>query len=141
MPETKLLSTLRSLSEGGVHFILVGGLAAVVQGAPIQTYDVDLVYSRDLPNRERLLKVLQSLDAFFRIQPERRLRPADSHLAGGGHLNLITRYGPLDLLGTIGQDLGFENLLTHSAEMTFHCQRGGGRTAAVLRLGRGGLQQ
>ena len=117
MPETKLLSTLRSLSEGGVHFILVGGLAAVVQGAPIQTYDVDLVYSRDLPNRERLLKVLQSLDAFFRIQPERRLRPADSHLAGGGHLNLITRYGPLDLLGTIGQDLGFENLLTHSAEM------------------------
>jgi hypothetical protein len=117
MPETRLLSTLRSLSEGGVHVILVGGLAAVVQGAPIQTYDVDRVYSRDLPNRERLLKVLRFLDAFFRIQPERRLRPEDSHLASGGHLNFITRYGPLDLLGSIGQNLGFEDLLIHSAEM------------------------
>ncbi|MGA7415462.1 MAG: hypothetical protein WBW33_33635, partial [Bryobacteraceae bacterium] len=71
-------------------------MAAVLQGAPIQTYDVDLVYSLDPANRERLLKVLESLDAIFRMQPERRLRPAESHLAGGGHLNLITRYGPLD---------------------------------------------
>lgn len=117
MPETKILKTLRTLSEGEVQFILVGGLAAVLHGAPIHTYDVDLVYSRDLPNRERLLKVLHSLGAFFRIQPERRLRPAESHLAGGGHLNLITQYGPLDLLGTIGRNLGFEDLLPHSAEM------------------------
>ena len=118
MPETKLLSTLRSLSEGGVQFILVGGLAAVLQGAPIQTYDIDLVYSKDPANRERLLIVLQLLDAFFRIHPERRLQPAESHLAGGGHLNLLTRYGPLDLLGTIGRNLGFDDLLSHSAEMS-----------------------
>ena len=117
MPETKLLSTLRSLSEGEVQFILVGGLAAVLQGAPIQTYDVDLVYLRDPANTERLLKVLQSIDALFRVQPERRLRPNASHLAGGGHLNLLTRYGPLDLLGTVDQGLGFDDLLPHSVEM------------------------
>ncbi len=118
MPETKLLATLRSLSEGRVRFILVGGLAAVLQGAPVQTYDVALVYTRDAANRERLLTVLQSLDAFFRIQPEGRLRPAESHLAGGGPLNLLTRYGGLDLLGTIGNKLGFDDLLPHSAEMS-----------------------
>src|SRR5271157_5509357 len=118
MQETRLFSTLRSLSEGGVQFILVGGLAAVLHGAPIQTYDIDLVYSQEPGNRERLLAVLQSLDALFRIQPERRLRPAASHLAGGGHLNLLTRYGPLDLLGTIGRNLGFDDLLSHSAEMS-----------------------
>lgn len=39
------------------------------QGAPIQTYDIDLVYSREPANGERLVNVLQSLDAFFRIQP------------------------------------------------------------------------
>jgi hypothetical protein len=32
-------------------------------------------------------------------------------------LNLITRYGPLDLLGTIGHNLGYEDLMAHSAEM------------------------
>ena len=50
MPEGKLLATLRSLRESQVEFILVGGLAAVLNGAPIQTYDVDLVYSREPAN-------------------------------------------------------------------------------------------
>jgi hypothetical protein len=48
---------------------------------------------------------------------ERRLKPNASHLASAGHLNLITRYGPLDLLGTIGSDLGYRELLPHSVEL------------------------
>lgn len=117
MPEGNLLATLRALRENQVEFILVGGLAAVLNGAPIQTYDVDLVYSREPANIERLLAVLALMDAIFRIQPERRLRPTASHLAASGHLNLLTRYGPLDLLATIGQDLAYDDLLSHSAEM------------------------
>ena len=34
-----------------------------------------------------------------------------------GHQNLITKYGPLDLLGTIGADLGYEELIPRSTEM------------------------
>jgi hypothetical protein len=68
-------------------------------------------------NIDRILAVLQSLDAVFRMQPERRLRPNRSHLAGGGHLNLLTRLGPLDLIGTIGQNLGFEELLPRAQQM------------------------
>ncbi len=117
MHASKLFATLQNLQENGVEFILVGGLAAVLNGAPIQTYDVDLVYSLEPANIERLLPVLQSMDAIFRIQPERRLTPTGGHLAGGGHLNLLTRYGPVDLLGTIGQGLGYRDLLSHSAEM------------------------
>jgi predicted nucleotidyltransferase len=117
MQETKLIATLRSFAETEIQFILVGGLAAVLNGAPIQTYDIDLVYSREPGNVDRLLSVLQSLEAIFRIQPERRLRPARSHLSGGGHLNLLTRYGPLDLLATVGQGLSFSDLLPHSTEM------------------------
>jgi hypothetical protein len=117
MPEGKLIATLRALHDGGVDFILVGGLAAVLNGAPVDTFDTDVVHSRDVSNIERLLPVLESLDAVFRIQPERRLRPNASHLASAGHLNLITRYGPLDLLGTIGRNLGYEDLMAHSAEM------------------------
>jgi len=117
MPEGKLIATLRALYDGGIDFILVGGLAAVLNGAPVDTFDTDVVHSRDVSNIERLLPVLESLDAVFRIQPERRLRPNASHLASAGHLNLITRYGPLDLLGTIGRNLGYEDLMAHSAEM------------------------
>jgi predicted nucleotidyltransferase len=117
MQESKLAATLRTLHDNGVQFILVGGVAAVLHGAPIQTYDVDLVYSREGANIERLLGVLGSLDAIFRVQPERHLRPTASHLAAGGHLNLMTRYGPLDLLGTIGRDLGYQDLFSHSTEL------------------------
>lgn len=97
--------------------MLVGGLAAVANGAPVHTYDVDIVHSREPANIERLLKVLEQLDAIFRMQPERRLKPNASHLASTGHLNLMTRYGPLDVLGTIGKDLGFSELIPRSAEL------------------------
>jgi hypothetical protein len=106
---------LSLFEESKSEFIVVGGLAAVLNGAPVQTYDVDLVYSRAAENINRLLVVLASIDAVFRIQPARRLKPTASHLSGSGHLNLITRYGPLDLLATIGQNLTYEDLLTHSS--------------------------
>jgi predicted nucleotidyltransferase len=117
MPERKLIATLRALHDGGVEFVLVGGLAAVLQGAPIDTFDIDVVHSREAENVARLQPVLEALDAVFRIQPARRLKPNASHLASAGHLNLITRYGPLDLLGTIGRDLGYRELLPHSADL------------------------
>ena len=117
MEEDKLIATLRSLYERDIQFVVVGGLAAVLNGAPVQTYDVDVVYSREPENIERLLKFLLEIDSIFRIQPERRLRPTDSHLTGGGHLNLLTSLGPLDLLGTIGQGLGYSELLALSDEM------------------------
>lgn len=116
MPGGRQVAALTALQEGGVEFIVVGGVAAVLNGAPIATYDVDVVYSRKAENIDALLRVLGRIDAVFRAQPERRLRPAASHLAAGGHLNLLTLYGPLDLLGTIGRSLGHEELLSHSAE-------------------------
>ena len=117
MPERKLIATLRALQDSGADFILVGGLAAVLNGAPVDTFDIDVVHSRDDDNIDRLLRVLEALDAVFRIQPERRLKPNASHLSSTGHLNLITRYGPLDLLGTIGRGLGYRDLIPHSIEL------------------------
>lgn len=89
----------------------------MLHGAPVNTFDIDIVHSRETTNIERLLRALETLDAVFRIQPERRLKPTASHLASSGHLNLITRFGPLDVLGTIGKDLGYDELIPHSAEL------------------------
>src|ERR1700728_3471462 len=130
MPGGRLFAALRALQEGGVEFIVVGGVAAVLNGAPITTFDIDVVYSRKPGNIEALSRVLVRMDATFRAQQERRLRPAASHLAAGGHLNLLTRYGPLDLLGTIGQDMGYQELVPHSAEFDL----GGGLRVRVLDL-------
>jgi len=117
MAERRLFALVRALAEARADFAVVGGLAAVLDGAPIATFDVGVVYSRAEANFDRLLAVLGPLDAFFRTQPERRIRPARSHLVGSGHLNLSTRHGPLDLLGTIGRGRGYEDLLPHTVEM------------------------
>ena len=130
MPDRKLLSVIRALNESGVDFIVVGGVAAVLQGAPVQTFDLDVVYSRDPKNIDRLLAALNSLDAVFRIQPERRISPNRSHHEAGGRLNLLTPYGPLDLLGSIGSDLGYDQLAQLSTEM----EVGGGIRVSVLGL-------
>jgi hypothetical protein len=117
MREDDFYAVLAAFHRAGVEFLVVGGLAAVLNGAPINTWDVDVVHSRDAANIARLLPVLESLEAIYRIQPERRLRPTESYLVSPGHQNLITRFGPLDLLGTIGRNLNYEDLLPHSVEM------------------------
>jgi hypothetical protein len=40
------LAILRSLAQHEVEFIVVGGISAVLQGAPIATFDLDVVHSR-----------------------------------------------------------------------------------------------
>jgi hypothetical protein len=115
--EVEFLKALSALREGGVEFILVGGLAAALNGAPVDTFDVDIVHSRDEENLAKLLQVLRSLDAIYRIQPHRRFKPDLSHLRSPGHQNLITSRGPLDVLGTIGRGLSYEDILPHTIEM------------------------
>lgn len=106
---------LRALVEGRVEFVVVGGIAAVLDGAPVNTFDLDVVHSRAAANIARLLLVLEQLNAVYRIQPGRQ--PTASHLESAGHQNLITSYGPLDVLGTIGRGLGYPELLPHTVEM------------------------
>jgi predicted nucleotidyltransferase len=130
MPDGNFSEILKALKEREVEFIVVGGLAAILGGAPINSFDVDVVHSRDAANIERLLAVLESLDAIFRIQPDRRLKPNASHLSGPGLLNLVTRYGWLDVLGAIGRGLSYPDLLPHSTEMEI----GGGLRVRVLDL-------
>ena len=117
MQNARFYGALRSLSDAGIDFILVGGLAAIIQGAPVVTRDVDVVFSRASENLTRILRWLERSDAIFRIQPDRKLRPNQSHVAAGKHLNLLTVYGPVDLLGTAGEGLGYEELLPNSPEI------------------------
>lgn len=89
---------LKTLADANVDFIVVGGVAAVLQGAPIHTKDLDILYSLETANQVRLLGALQQLGAVFRDDP-RRMEPNLSHLASRGHKLLTTSAGKLDCLG------------------------------------------
>lgn len=102
----------RALVDHEVEFIIVGGLAGVLQGAPLMTRDVDILYSLSEPNPTRLLAALEELDAVFRGDA-RRLRPKASHLASRGHKLLSTPFGDLDCLGTIEESTTYEDLAGH----------------------------
>src|SRR5450759_2277963 len=110
------LAVLRTLADHGVDFIVGGGVAAVRRGAPINTFDLDIVHSTELENVDRLLAALTELEAFYRFQPELRMRPDSSHLGSPGHQLLMTKFGPLDLLGAIGKGRCYADLLCDSTE-------------------------
>lgn len=121
-------SLLRRLVEEGVDFVLVGGLAAVTQGAPITTFDVDIVHERSEENIERLLRVLDAVNAHYRGHPQ-RLRPDSTALTGTGHNLFQTDEGPLDVLGAIDSGDDFHALQSSVVEVPFH-----GGTLKVLSL-------
>ena len=110
-----MIQLLVELDAGEVEFIVVGGVAAVLQAVPIVTVDVDIVHRRSAENVERLLAVLSRLEARFWPDPgNRRLPPRASDLEGRGHLLLQTRLGRLDVLCQITGERGFEELLPHT---------------------------
>jgi predicted nucleotidyltransferase len=101
------------LAKHEVEFIIVGGMAAVLRGTPVNTFDLDVVYERSAPNIERLLQALDELDAIVRDDP-RKLRLNASHLRSPGHKLMETNQGPLDLLGAVEETTGFPELITDS---------------------------
>jgi predicted nucleotidyltransferase len=105
---------IKQLSGAGVEFIVVGGAAAVLHGAPITTEDLDIVHRRNPENVARLRTLLDELGAHVRELANRRLPPQESALLGEGHVLLSTRLGPLDCLGTLIDGRGFEELVSHS---------------------------
>jgi hypothetical protein len=119
MPERSadFLGILRALSDHRVEHIVVGGVCAVLHGAPVTTFDLDLVHERSPENIARLKAALDGLGAHYRGRPGPPLAPDPDHLAGPGHHLLTTDAGPLDLLGTIGAGRGFAELAGHTEKM------------------------
>jgi hypothetical protein len=111
----KFRETLEVLDRGRVECILVGGVAAVLQGAPISTLDTDIVYRRTADNIERLVAALCDLEAIYRDPAGRRIEPDATRFATGGHHLFQTRLGPLDVLATIGADRTYEDLEPQAA--------------------------
>jgi hypothetical protein len=127
--EPKPHEILIRLADAQVEAIVVGMTSGVIQGVPTTTWDLDVVHRRTPENVERLLRVLQDLDAVARGDA-RRIRPAPAHLLGPGHVLLETRFGDFDCLGTIDGDRGYDDLLASSTTVRLE----GGHELRVLEL-------
>lgn len=107
---------LEVLNQHQVEYIVVGGVAAVIHGAPTTTFDLDTLVCLNQANAERLASALSQLEARFR-EHRRTIRPTVEDILAGGHLLLMTRAGPLDVLGYIGEKQRYEDLLSDSSEI------------------------
>ena len=119
-----LTSILGLLLEERVEMVLVGALAAVAQGAPVTTHDVDIVHARTAENVVKLVAALGRLNARYRGRPVSSPLPPDAAaLAGPGHSLFATDLGPLDCLGTIEGGMTYDDLLPLSIQIDLDGRR------------------
>ncbi|MEO8198023.1 MAG: hypothetical protein ABI689_15000 [Thermoanaerobaculia bacterium] len=117
---------LHRLVDRRIDFIVVGGVAAVLQGASILTVDLDLCIPFSTGNLSRLLPLLVELDARFRAHPDRPRLTADvEHFAAFRLLLLETVCGPVDFLREITGIGAFDEVARASTEIDlgeFRCR-------------------
>ncbi len=109
---------LKVLARHETAFIVVGGLCAVLHGAPVHTYDLDIVPDRDPVNLAKLELALRELGAYYREHTRQHLLPEAARMTTAGHHLLNTSAGPLDVLGEITGARDYANLLPHTVEIS-----------------------
>ncbi|MBI4543786.1 MAG: hypothetical protein HY703_01160 [Gemmatimonadetes bacterium] len=102
---------VRALAKHGVRYVLIGALAARLQGFPRLTADADITPARDRDNLERLAAALRELDARIYTESVPEGLPFDcsaAMLSRASLWDLITSAGRLDVAfeptGTAGYD-------------------------------------
>lgn len=92
---------LAELKRHGVQFVVIGAFAAVTQGWPEPTGDIDITPDRDVRNLRRLAAALHALDAQV-LTEEGEIDASwpidDQHLRLRETTFLTTRYGDIDVV-------------------------------------------
>ncbi len=104
----------RALDCAGVEHVVVGGVAAILEGAPIATLDLDIVCRFDDDNLHRLVILLEELEARYRDPAGRDIRPTLDRLESNEVNLLETKLGPLDVLQRIGSGWSWDEVVARS---------------------------
>lgn len=127
---TQLEQLLAALSDGGVEFIIVGGVAARAHGSSRLTDDIDISYARTPANLARVVNALAPFTPYLRGAPPGL--PFDwsvGTLRAGLNFTLTTTIGAIDLLGEITGGGHYDDLLPHTLTISIF-----GRDAQLLDL-------
>ncbi|HKI02411.1 MAG TPA: hypothetical protein VKK31_10550 [Thermoanaerobaculia bacterium] len=125
----RFLDIIKILSRHQIEFILVGGVAAILEGAPVSTFDLDVMVRPTEEDRDRLLAALLELNARYLDPAGRHILPDRAKLDTLRIHRLLTDLGPLDVLESIGHGLTYSDL---AAEVQVH--EVAGMRISVLRL-------
>ncbi|MBI4730390.1 MAG: hypothetical protein HY775_12975 [Acidobacteria bacterium] len=102
------------LNERGVEYVVIGGLAALLQGVPLpRTADLDVTPASDRENKKRLARALRDLDAKLRAPGlgEPIEIPLDERaFSGMVTTTFLTRFGPFDVCFVPDGTTGFGDL-------------------------------
>jgi hypothetical protein len=108
---TDFAALIPLLVANDVEFIIVGGAAATAHGSARLTLDLDVVYSRDNVNLERIVRALAPSQPYLRgAPPGLPFEWSVETLKKGLNFTLITTLGALDLLGEIVGGGGYDEL-------------------------------
>lgn len=112
-----LRQLLGPLVRHGVDFVLIGGMAGVVRGSSHVTYDLDVAYSRDAANLERLVEALEEIGVSLRGASRDLPFQLDSVTLGrGANFTFETPHGDFDVLGDVAGIRSFEELRSTAGE-------------------------
>jgi hypothetical protein len=114
---------LRTLAAHGVRFVLIGALAAGLQGFPRATYDADITPAQDSENLERLAAALRDLEAKIYTEPIPEGLAFDcsaAMLARAMIWNLITAAGRLDIAFRPAGTEGYDDLARQAVHITVY---------------------
>ena len=103
-----------TLARHGVRYVLIGALAARLQGFPRLTADADITPSRDRDNLERLGRALRELGArvYTEAVPEGLAFDCSaSMLARAEMWNLVSEAGRIDIAFQPSGTEGYEDLV------------------------------
>jgi len=115
-PEFDPRRMLRTLTEAGVDFVVIGGIAVVLSGYGRTTRDLDIAFAGDAANLRALGGVLTSIDARLRgVDDEIPFVADERTLAGIQLLTLETSLGWLDVHRQVPGIRSYE-LLRRNAE-------------------------
>jgi predicted nucleotidyltransferase len=110
---------LRKLTEAGVEFVVIGGIAVVLSGYGRATRDLDIMFADDPANLEALGRVLTDLDARLRGVEDDVPFVADARtLAGIQLLTLETSLGWLDVHKQVPGVVSFPRLRRRAERVT-----------------------
>jgi len=99
---TEFEKLVHVLSDAGVEFVLVGGLAVVAHGYVRTTADLDLCYARSPANLKRIVSALSPAKPRLRgAPPGLPFFFDETTLRNGLNFTLESDYGEIDLLGEL----------------------------------------
>jgi predicted nucleotidyltransferase len=121
---TRFRDLLKRLSDAGVEFVVVGGVAVIARGYVRATLDLDICYARTPENVERLVAALAPIHPRLRGAPAELPFLWDARtLRNGLNFTLVTDEGEIDLLGEVTGLGNYGDIALRATEIEIHGAR------------------